>query len=76
MSLTRIWDWVDRRQVDKHLVSISVLYGTVRVTEWAMLFASAHPDGALVIAAVTAPYMALQAAVIKFYFDSRNNNVQ
>ncbi len=70
--LARWWDWVDQREVDKHLVSMAILWGTVKVTEWAMAFAAAHPENYAAIAAVTAPYCALQAAAIKFYFDNRN----
>lgn len=65
------WDFIDKRQIDAYCVSIAVLYGTMRVTEWAMVFAERYPDKALSIAAVTAPYMALQAAAIKFLFDAR-----
>jgi hypothetical protein len=74
--LTRAWDWIDQRDIDKHAVSVVILYGTKVLTSWAMTFAAAHADKpgleiAAIIAAVTAPYMALQAAAIKFYFDSR-----
>jgi hypothetical protein len=77
MNFTRLWDWIDSRDVDKHIVSLCILYGTVKVTEWAMAFAALHADKAgieiaAIIAAVTGPYMALQAAAIKFYFDSRS----
>lgn len=75
-TFERLWDWVDRRQIDKHALSVGIFYGTVKLTEWAMLYAAAHPDKpgidiAAIIAAITAPYMALQAAAIKFYFDAR-----
>ncbi len=74
--IRRIWDWVDQRQIDKHALSMGIFWGTVKLTEWAMAFASANPsragiEVAAVIAAVTAPYMALQAAAIKYYFESR-----
>ena len=74
--LGRLWDWVDARQIDKHALSMGIFWGTVKLTEWAMVFASAHPDKpgieiAAIIAAVTTPYMALQAAAIKFYFEAR-----
>lgn len=77
MTLTRFWDWIDQREVDKHLLSLGVFMGTVKVTEWAMAYAAAHPDKSgtdvgLVIAAVTGPYSLLQAACVKFYFDNRN----
>ena len=76
MTLEQFWDWIDKRDIDKHVVSLAVLYGTKIMTSWAMAFAAAHADKSglelgAVIAAVTGPYMGLQAAAIKFYFDSR-----
>jgi hypothetical protein len=73
MKVTFLWDWIDNRQIDIHLVSLAILYGTWRITEWAMLFATAHPDanGAAVIVSVSAPYAALQGAAIKFTFEAR-----
>ena len=73
---TRWWDWIDKRDVDKHVVVMIVLYGTKILTDWAMAYAMLHHDKpglevAAVIAAVTGPYMALQTACIKFYFDAR-----
>lgn len=71
------WDFIDKRDIDKHIVSIVIMWGTMRVTEWSMVFAGAHADlvngvgSAAIIAAVTAPYMTLQAAAIAFYFKSR-----
>lgn len=73
--VTRFYDWIDQRQVDKHFVSLAILFGTIRITEWAMSYASgsARPglEIAAIIAAVTAPYMALQAAAVGFYFNYR-----
>ena len=70
------WDWVDRRQIDKHAVAIVILYGTVAVMKWAMNFAAEKNipglELAAVIASVVAPYMALQGAAIAFYFRSRD----
>lgn len=79
MNFTRLWDWIDDRDVDKHIVSLCILYGTVIESKWAMAFAALHADKpgieiAAIIAAVTGPYMALQAAAIKFYFDSRSTS--
>lgn len=75
-SLSKAWDWIDKRDIDKHLLTMGIFWGTVKLTEWAMAFATANPakagiEVAAVIAAVTAPYMALQAAAIKYYFESR-----
>jgi hypothetical protein len=73
--LTRAWDWIDQRDIDKHIVSLIILAGTAHVTLWAMHYAETgnRPglEVAAIIAAVTAPYMALQGAAIKFYFASR-----
>lgn len=73
---SQAWDWIDKRQIDKHAVSLAILYGTIRVTAWAMDFAVTHGEksgveAAAIIAAVSAPYMALQAAAIGFYFRAR-----
>ena len=69
------WDWIDKRDIDKHFVSLAILSGTVFITHWAMEFAywSSRPglEVAAIIAAVLAPYMALQAAAVSFYFRAR-----
>lgn len=74
--LGKLWDWVDKRDIDKHVVTLAVLWGTKVLTDWAMMFAALHAakpglEIAAIIAAVTAPYMALQAAAIGFYFNTR-----
>ena len=76
--LTRAWDWIDARDIDKHAVSLGVFYGTIKITEWAVSYANAAAalgrsglETAAVIGSVVAPYMALQGAAIKFYFDAR-----
>lgn len=73
----QFWDFMDRRQIDAYIVSLGVFYGTVLITGWAMNYAEAHSNKsglevAAVMAAILAPYMALQAAAIKFYFDARS----
>jgi hypothetical protein len=67
------WQWVDDHDIDKHVLSMFVFYGTIKMTDWAMMYAALSStktgmEVAAIIAAVTAPYMALQAAAIKFYF--------
>lgn len=74
--LSRWWDFIDQRDIDKHFVSLMVLWGTYKLTTWAMFYVTSCADKtgieiAAIIAAVTGPYMALQAAAIKFYFDAR-----
>ena len=76
LRAAQFWDFIDKRDIDKHAVSIFIMYGTIRVIEWAMAYAAGHAEKsgletAAVIAAVSAPCMALQAAAIRFYFDAR-----
>ncbi len=75
-SFVAFWDFIDKRDIDKHVVSVVIMWGTWRLTTWAMAYASsAHVDAvgsAAIIAAVTAPYAALQAAAIAFYFKARS----
>lgn len=76
LRASQFWDFIDKRDIDKHAVSLAILFGTVKVTTWGMHFAeqfSWRPgvELAAIIAAVLAPYMALQAAALGFYFKSR-----
>ena len=73
---SQFWDWIDARDIDKHVVSLAILCGTYSIVTWAMGFAEAHPeiDGlhmAAIIGAVTGPYSLLQGAAIGFYFAAR-----
>lgn len=74
--LVTFWNWVDDRDIDKHAVSLAILWGTWKITEWSMAYASAATsksgiEVAAVIAAVSAPYMALQGYALKQYFEAR-----
>lgn len=73
----QFWDFVDKRNIDKFVVSAIVLFGTIKITEWAIHFVDLHPDKpglevAAIIGAVLVPWSALQGAAIKFFFDSRD----
>lgn len=75
----QFWDFVDRRQIDAYAVSFLILYGTVRITDWAMDFVDAHPDvdglkAAAIIGAIMGPWSLLQGAAIKFLFDARQRS--
>jgi len=78
LRASQFWDWIDNRAIDKHVVSLAILYGTVEISRWAMQYAatSARPglETAAVIAAVLVPYNALQGAAIGFYFNARKGN--
>lgn len=70
------WDWIDKRQIDNHIVAAITIWGTIRITEWAMTFTDMHPEKpgleiAAIIGAIMVPWAALQTAVVKFYFDAR-----
>lgn len=72
------WDWVDRRQLDAHVISAIILYGSIVITEWAMQFAK-HGDRpgieiAAIIGAVVGPWSVLQGAAIKFHFEARQRD--
>lgn len=74
----QFWDFVDKRDIDKHTVSVAIMYGTVKITGWAMLYAdlaNGKPglEVAAILGAVLAPWMALQAAAIRWYFEARTN---
>ena len=80
-NLQEFWAWVDERQIDVHVLSAAILYGTYRLTTWAIDFAvvnsalkTSGADIALIIAAVTAPYAAVQAAAIGFVFSARRTS--
>lgn len=74
-------DFLDRRAVFRRVAFVVVLMGTWRVTDWALGFADrwllspkAGIDSGAVIAAVTAPFAALQAAVLKWYSEARRDD--
>jgi hypothetical protein len=70
------WDWFDKRDIDKHLASWFTFIATWHVTQWALSFVAHHPEktgieAAAIIASVMVPWSGLQAAAIKWYFESR-----
>jgi len=74
--VARFWEWIDARRIDMHAVLVVSLWLTIRVVEWSMDFAGAHPDMdgvrmAAVIGAVLGPWALLQGAMFKFYSESR-----
>lgn len=69
----RFWDWFDERDIDKHILSLAVMFSTIKLTFWAVVFASASAKtGAeigMIIAAVLVPWTPLQAAALKWQFE-------
>lgn len=74
--LTRIWDWIDARDIDKHIVVVVTMCWTWRLTEWSMHYAATSPrpglEVAAILAAVGAPFLAMQGAALKWYFEARS----
>ena len=73
----QFWDFIDKRQIDAHVYSCAILWGTVKITEWCMEYASlmqGRPglEVAAVIGAILAPWTARQAEETKFRFDARS----
>lgn len=78
---SQFWDFIDRRQIDAYAISVAILAGTIKITDWAMEFVDSHPDidlskAALVIGAVMVPWSGLQAAAVKFLFDARTKSFE
>lgn len=77
--LTQLWDFIDARDIDKHVVSLVILWGTWSITRWAMGFAAAMAamkvsglEIAAIIGAVIGPYSMLQGYALKVYFGARS----
>lgn len=72
-TLKRFWDWVDERDIDKHVLSIAVMVSTFKITAWAITYAMTctkpGAEVAMIIAAVLVPWTPLQAAALKWQFE-------
>ena len=80
---SQFFDFIDKRQIDAWCVLIFSLWMTYLVMDWATDFAnnfsSLHPDAdvlkiAAVIGAIVGPWVTMQAALMKFYFDARKGS--
>lgn len=70
---SELWDFIDKRDIDKHAYSWLVGACAWEVTRWGMAFAEAHPDlsgaeMAMVLAAVGGPMALYGGAVTSWYF--------
>ena len=77
--LTRLWDWIDNRDIDKHVMAWATYYVTIRIVAWAAEFIEDNPDKpglevAAIVTAVTLPWTPVQAAVIRWYFEARSTS--
>lgn len=72
VALSAFWDWVDKRDIDKHVMSWAVFAVTVCLLVWSCHFAINSPrngtDVAAILAAVWGPWNLVQAAVVNWYF--------
>jgi len=76
LRFSQAWDFIDDRDIDKHLMSWAVFGMTIYVIFWMLEFIWSHADkpglevGAIV-AAIMIPWNGVQAAVVKWYFAAR-----
>ena len=72
---SELWEWIDKRDIDAHMVAGFLLYATYKITAWCMGFAetSARPgmEVAAIIGAILVPWSGLQAVAVKWYFEKR-----
>lgn len=71
--LTELWDFIDKRDIDKHAFTWLVGACAWDVTRWGMKFAEAHPEMsgaelAAVMIAVGGPVALFAGAVTSWYF--------
>ena len=75
--LSQLWDFVDSRQIDTHVVAALTLLFSFYELRWAMEFAFASPrpglEVAAILGAINAPMMVFQGAIVNFYFKARSN---
>lgn len=74
--LSEFWDFVDKRQIDVHLMSWAVFALAGYTVYWSMEFVWTHPEkpglevGAIV-AAINLPITPVLAKVVDWYFKAR-----
>ena len=72
---SQAWDFVDNRDIDKHLMAWAIMAGTMKLAFWTLQFAYMSPRGgtdvAAIIAAIWLPWSAVQGAVVNWYFKAR-----
>ena len=71
------WNWVDARQIDRHVVAGIILTVSTWIVWWATHFADTHPDKtgielAAIIGAVMVPWAPMQTFALKYWFESRD----
>lgn len=76
-AFTAFWDFLDARTVIRRAVLLWMIWMTTIAFFWTFEFATSSPrpgvDVAAIIAAIWAPLIALQGAVIGLYNSARRN---
>jgi hypothetical protein len=72
-TLTRFWDFIDKRDIDQHAFAWLVAICGWELTKWGMGFADTHPamsgaEMAMVLGAVGGPYAIFAGVIAKTYF--------
>lgn len=72
----QFWDFIDKRDVDKHVVTWWSFYVTGYLIDWSLEFVFKHPDKpglevAAIVTAIMLPWTPVQGAIVKWYFESR-----
>lgn len=72
------WDFIDKRDIDKHIMSWATFWMTYYIVDWTLEFVFLHPDKsglevAAIVGAIMVPWSTMQGAVIKWYFASRTD---
>jgi len=79
-SVSHMWDWVDKRQIDVTMASALILYGSFKILDWSLEYAARGDrpglEVAAIIAAVAAPWNIMQAAALKFIFEARTKSFE
>jgi len=79
-TVSHVWDWVDKRQIDVTAVSVTILYGSFKILLWSLEYAThANRPGlevAAIIAAVAGPWSLMQGAALKFIFEARTKSFE
>lgn len=72
-----IWDFIDKRDIDKHVTAWAIFGVTLYLAIWSAHFAatSSREDMgvAAILGAIWGPWNFVQAAVVNWYFTSRGS---
>ena len=72
-----VWDWIDKRDIDKHVASWAVFYATWHIVTEIIKYIQANPaksgvEIGAIVAALMVPWSSLQGFALKWYFEARS----